>query len=492
MPSSAARPLDTATKPRVRFAPSPTGYLHVGGARTALFNWLFARHFQGTLVLRIEDTDLERSTSEMVDGILQGLQWLGIQWDEGPYYQTQRMDLYRAAAEKLLDSGAAYYCFCSKEELEKRRAKAAEEGRPPRYEGTCRKLDCAEALRRKSGGEAAAVRFAVPESGSTSFDDAVFGKVEFANTELEDFVLLRSDGGPTYHLSVVADDIDLRITHIIRGADHISNTPKQVLLYQALGAPLPTFAHVPLILGPDKTRLSKRHGATSVMAYRDEGIVPEAFRNFLALLGWTPPEGTPEVLGDSDLIRLFGFEGISRSNAVFDRAKLDWFNTEYIRAYRAERLLPLIEEEWRKAGLRIEHERDWLLSTIDLLKPRARSLKDFAGSFRAFFSDEFDPDTAAVEKFLKDESVRRLLVELGQRYGEVADFTEQETEKILRDFAAEKGVKAGALINGARVALTGQGVAPSLFAVMLALGKNRTAERMKGVEELAARAAVRT
>ncbi len=305
-------------------------------------------------------------------------------------------------------------------------------------------------------------------------------------------MLLRSDGGPTYHLSVVADDIDLRITHIIRGADHISNTPKQVLLYQALGAPLPTFAHVPLILGPDKTRLSKRHGATSVMAYRDEGIVPEAFRNFLALLGWTPPEGTPEVLGDSDLIRLFGFEGISRSNAVFDRAKLDWFNTEYIRAYPAERLLPLIEEEWKKAGLPIEHARDWLLSTIELLKPRARSLKDFAGSFRAFFSDEFDPDTAAVEKFLKDESVRRLLVELGQRYGEVADFTEQETEKILRDFAAEKGVKAGALINGARVALTGQGVAPSLFAVMLALGKNRTAERMKGVEELAARAAVRT
>jgi len=466
--------------------------LHVGGARTALFNWLFARHFQGTLVLRIEDTDLERSTSEMVEGILQGLQWLGIQWDEGPYYQTQRMDLYRAAAGKLLDSGAAYYCFCSKEELEKRRTKAAEEGRPPRYEGTCRKLDCAEAVRRKSGGEAAAVRFAVPESGSTSFDDAVFGKVEFANTELEDFVLLRSDGGPTYHLSVVADDIDLRITHIIRGADHISNTPKQVLLYQALGAPLPTFAHVPLILGPDKTRLSKRHGATSVMAYRDEGIVPEAFRNFLARLGWTPPEGTPEVIGDSELIRLFGFEGISRSNAVFDRAKLDWFNTEHIRAYPAERLLPLIEEEWKKAGLPIEHARDWLLSTIELLKPRARSLKDFAGSFRAFFSDEFDPDPAAVEKFLKDESVRRLLVELGQRYGELADFTEQETEKILRDFAAEKGVKAGALINGARVALTGQAVAPSLFAVMLALGKDKTAKRLREVEELGARAAIRT
>src|SRR5215468_810812 len=320
------------SSPRVRFAPSPTGYLHVGGARTALFNWLFARHFGGTFVLRIEDTDLERSTPEMVDGILQGLAWLGLNWDEGPYYQTQRVFLYKQAAEKLVGSGAAYYGFCTKEELEQRRKKASEEGRPPRYEGTCRRLDRAEALSRKTAGEPAAVRFAVPEGGSTSFDDAVFGKVEFANSELEDFVLLRSDGNPTYHLSVVADDVDLRITHIIRGADHISNTPKQVLLYGALRANLPVFAHVPLILGSDKTRLSKRHGATSVTAYRDAGIVPEAFRNYLALLGWTPPPGTPEILSDEQLVRLFSLEAISRSNAVFDRAKLDWFNTEYIRS----------------------------------------------------------------------------------------------------------------------------------------------------------------
>jgi glutamyl-tRNA synthetase len=477
--------------PRVRFAPSPTGYLHVGGARTALFNWLFARHFGGTLVLRIEDTDLERSTTEMVEGILQGMQWLGITWDEGPYYQTQRTDLYRAAAAKLVDSGAAYYCFCSKEELESRRSKAAAEGRPPKYEGTCRKLNRAEALRRQSAGEAAAVRFAIPEGGSTSFDDAVFGTIEFANNELEDFVLLRSDGSPTYHLSVVADDVDLKITHIIRGADHISNTPKQVLLYQALAAPMPVFAHVPLILGPDKTRLSKRHGATSVIAYRDEGIVPEAFRNFLALLGWTPPEGTPEVLGDSELIRLFSLDGISRSNAVFDRAKLDWFNTEYIRSYAAEKLLPLIEDEWKKAGFDpARHNREWLLSTIELLKPRARSLKDFAGSFRAFFSDDFDPDPAAVEKFLKDGNVRRLLGELAARYATSPDFGEQESEKALRDFAAEKGVKAGALINGARVALTGQAVAPSLFAVMNALGRDTVIRRLKAVEEMIARAAV--
>jgi glutamyl-tRNA synthetase len=477
-------------RPRVRFAPSPTGYLHVGGARTALFNWLFARHSGGTLVLRIEDTDLERSTAEMVEGILQGMQWLGINWDEGPYYQTQRTDLYRAAAAKLIESGAAYYCFCSKDELERRRAKAAEESRPPKYEGTCRKLSAAEALRKKSAGEAAAARFAIPEGGNTSFDDAVFGKVEFANSELEDFVLLRSDGSPTYHLSVVADDIDLKITHIIRGADHISNTPKQVLLYQALGATMPVFAHVPLILGPDKTRLSKRHGATSVMSYRDEGIVPEAFRNFLALLGWTPPENTPEILGDTELIRLFGLDGISRSNAVFDRAKLDWFNAEYIRAYSVEKLLPLIEEEWTKAGLNpARHERDWLLSTIELLKPRARSLKDFAGSFRAFFVDDFDPDPAAVDKFLQVENVRRLLIELGGRYATSEDFTEQETEKILRDFSAEKGMKAGALINGARVALTGQAVAPSLFAVMTALGKDAVVGRLRKVEDLLNRAA---
>jgi glutamyl-tRNA synthetase len=463
----------------------------VGGARTALFNWLFARHFGGTLVLRIEDTDLERSTNEMVEGILQGLEWLGINWDEGPYYQTQRVELYRAAAARLIESGAAYYCFCSKEELEARRTKAASEGRPPRYEGTCRRIDRAEAVRRKKAGESAAVRFAIPESGSTAFDDAVFGRVEFANAELEDFVLLRSDGSPTYHLSVVADDIDLRITHIIRGADHISNTPKQVLLYQALGAHMPVFAHVPLILGADKTRLSKRHGATSVIAYRDEGIVPEAFRNFLALLGWTPPEGSPEILGDQELIRLFSLDAISRSNAVFDRAKLDWFNTEYIRAYPAERLLPLIEEEWNKAGLKVDgKDRAWLLSTIDLLKPRARSLKDFAGSFRAFFSDEFEPDPAAVEKFLKDGNVRKLLVELSEHYAALPEFNEQETERVLRDFAAEKAVKAGALINGARVALTGQGVAPSLFAVMSALGKAKTTARLAAAEDVVNQATI--
>jgi len=463
---------------RLRFAPSPTGYLHVGGARTALFNWLFARHYGGTLVLRIEDTDLERSTPEMVEGILAGLRWLGIDWDEGPHFQTNRMELYRAAAGRLIHSGHAYYCFCSKEQLEQQRAQGVAEGRVPR--DVCRSLTPEERLRRYSSGEPAAIRFAVPEGGSTPVDDAVFGRVEFANAEIEDFVLLRSDGVPTYHLSVVVDDLDMRITHVLRGADHLSNTPKQIMLYVALGQPLPVFAHVPLILGPDKTRLSKRHGATSVIAYKEEGIVPEAFRNFLALLGWTPPDSSREILHDRELIDLFDLSGIQKSNAVFDRSKLDWFNSEYLRATPSALLLPLIEEEWKKLELiPFQTSRLAMEATVDLVKPRARNLKDFATIFRAYFSDEFEIDAAAAEKFLKDGAVRGMLSELAARYEAADDFSEAGTEKILRDFAAEKNVKAGALINGGRVALTGQGVAPSFFAVMSNLGQERTVARLK-------------
>jgi glutamyl-tRNA synthetase len=462
---------------RLRFAPSPTGYLHVGGARTALFNWLYARHYGGTLILRIEDTDLERSTPEMVDGILDGLRWLGIDWDEGPFFQTQRMQLYRAAAGHLINNGHAYYCFCTKEQLEQQRAQGVAEGRVTR--DACRSIPRAVARQRIEGGDGAAIRFAVPEGGSTAFDDAVFGRVEFANSELEDFVLLRTDGVPTYHLSVVVDDIDMRMTHVVRGADHLSNTPKQMMLYEALGRPMPVFAHLPLILGPDKTRLSKRHGATSVIAYKEEGIVPEAFRNFLALLGWTPPDSTQEILHDRELIDLFELSSIQKSNAVFDRSKLDWFNTEYIRATPATLLLPLMEEEWKKAGIiPFQTSREAMEATVDLLKPRARNLRDFATLFRGYFSDEFAIDAAARDKFLKDDSVRALLVELASRYGQASEFTEASTEQVLRDFAGEKNVKAGALINGARVVLTGQGVAPSLFAVMVNLGQERTVARM--------------
>ena len=435
------------------------------------------------LVLRIEDTDLERSTPEMVEGILVGLRWLGIDWNEGPFHQTDRLELYRAAAGRLLNSGHAYYCFCTKEQLEQQRAQGVAEGRVTR--DACRNLGREEAARRIEAGEGAAIRFAVPEGGSTAFDDAVFGRVVFANSEIEDFVLLRSDGVPTYHLSVVVDDLDMRISHVLRGADHLSNTPKQMMIYEALGQPLPVFAHVPLILGPDKTRLSKRHGATSVIAYKEEGIVPEAFRNFLALLGWTPPDSSREILHDRELIDLFDLSGIQKSNAIFDRSKLDWFNTEYIRATPAAELLPLIEEEWKKVDLiPFQTSRGTMEATVELVKPRARNLKDFATLFRGYFSDAFDVDRAAVEKFLKDDFVRQMLVELAWRYEQASEFSESGTERVLRDFAAEKNTKAGALINGARVTLTGQGVAPSLFAVMANLGPERTVARLKRAKEI--------
>jgi glutamyl-tRNA synthetase len=477
---------DLPQAPRVRFAPSPTGFLHVGGARTALFNWLFARHTGGVFILRIEDTDFERSSQDMVQGILDGMGWLGLEWDEGPFFQSQRLPSYQSTAEKLRQSGHAYYCFCTKEELEQRRAEAVAAGRPPMYDRRCRAIDPSVAYQRFQNDEPGALRFAVPEGGVTGFDDAVFGRVEFANAELEDFVLLRSDGVPTYHLSVVADDLDMKLTHIIRGADHISNTPKQVLQYQALGEPLPVFAHLPLILGPDKSRLSKRHGATSVLAYREMGIVPEAFRNFLALLGWTPNSAGKEVFASSELIELFSLSGIARSNAVFDNDKLAWFNTEWIRRYSPQELLPLIEEEWAGAGFRPDRSHDEILATIALLQPRARSLKDFAGAFRGYFSDAYEYDTAAVAKFLGDEKIRGMLVELGERYDRVDDFTEMVAEQLLRAFAEEKGVKAGILINGSRVALTGQGVAPSLFAVMASLGKERVVKRLKAAASIPA------
>ena len=486
---------DFVKLPRVRFAPSPTGYLHVGGARTALFNWLFARHTGGALILRIEDTDFERSSEAMVEGILEGMRWLGLNWDEGPFYQSQRLDLYKATAQKLLDSGHAYPCFCTKEDLDHRRKVASEAGKPPMYDRRCSLIAPADATARQTAGEPAAIRFRVPQGGITAFDDAVVGRVEFANSELEDFVLLRSDGIPTYHLSVVADDLDMRLTHIIRGADHISNTPKQVLQYQALGAPLPVFAHVPLILGPDKTRLSKRHGATSVISYKDMGIVPEAFRNFLSLLGWSAgasgkdADGRDrEIFGSDELIQLFSLDGISKSDAVFDNDKLAWFNTEWIRKYSAQDLLPLIQAEWAKTKFAPTRSELDVLTAIDLLKSRARSLTDFATSFRAYFSDDLSFDAAAVAKFLKDDATRGMLVELGNRYAAAAEFTEASTEQMLRAFAEERGVKPGVLINGARVALTGQGVAPSLFAVMLALGRDRVAQRLQAASSIAAHA----
>jgi glutamyl-tRNA synthetase len=470
---------------RVRFAPSPTGYLHVGGARTALFNWLFARRQRGTMILRIEDTDAERNKPELVQGILDGLRWLGVDWDEGPFYQSQRIELYRAAAKKCLANGSAFLCNCPAERYAGGdHAVEGSEGSTVRRVVRC---SCRDG-KPSSPDTKPAIRFRVP-AGKTVFFDAVFGEREFANEEIEDFVLLRSGkddeefGQSMYQLGAVVDDIDMRITHVIRGADHISNTPKQVLLYRALGMEPPVFAHLPLILGPDKSRLSKRHGATDVNMYRTEGFLPEAFRNFLALLGWAPG-GDEEFLRTRDLLEKFSLEGVSRTNGVFDRPKLEWFNTQYLQKLPIEDLLPEVEGELKRSGLWKEEwatgvGREWFSKTVDLLRPRVRLLPDFSTWSRAFFSDDFQIDQAAKDKFWKDPKVPDLLAKLADALAALAEWDHDACDHASRAVAEAAGVKAGLLINATRVAIVGQAVAPPLFDTMVVLGQERVVRRLR-------------
>jgi glutamyl-tRNA synthetase len=478
---------------RVRFAPSPTGYLHVGGARTALFNWLFARKNNGTMILRIEDTDAERNKPELVEGIVDGLKWLGVNWDEGPFYQSQRTQLYRDAAKQLLANGSAFLCHCPPERYAggDHAAEGAEKAQVRRVV----RCSCRDG-KPSSPGTKPAIRFKVPIGGTTKFYDAVFGESEFSNDEIEDFVLLRSGkegeefGQAMYQMSVVVDDIDMRITHVIRGADHISNTPKQVLLYRALGIEPPVFAHVPLILGADKKRLSKRHGATDVNMYRREGFLPEAFRNFLALLGWAPG-GDEEYLPTKDLLDKFSLEGVSRTNGVFDRAKLEWFNTQYLQKLPIEALLPEVAQQLKQDALWKEEwatseGHEWFSRTVDLLRPRVRLLPDFSSWSRAFFTDDFTRDPAAKAKFWKDEKVPALLKNLADTLAALPEWNHDACDHASRKVAEEGGVKAGLLINATRVAIVGQAVAPPLFDTMVVLGQERVVRRLReALRELA-------
>jgi glutamyl-tRNA synthetase len=472
---------------RVRFAPSPTGYLHVGGARTALFNWLYARGQGGTMILRIEDTDVERNKPELVNGIIDGLKWLGVDWDEGPFYQSQRTALYLEAAKKCLANGSAFLCYCAAEKYVG--GDHAEEGAETQKVRRVTRCSCRDG--KPSNPEVKpAVRFKVPVGGTTKFMDAVFGEREFSNDEIEDFVLVRSGKGDDdfgqamYQMSVVVDDIDMHITHVIRGADHISNTPKQVLLYRALGAEIPIFAHVPLILGADKSRLSKRHGATDVNMYRTEGFLPEAFRNFLALLGWAPG-GDEEFLRTSQLIEKFSLEGVSRTNGVFDHAKLEWFNTQYLQKLPIEELLPEVEAQLKRSGLWKDEwaagaGHGWFSKTVDLLRPRVRLLPDFASWSRAFFTDEFARDPAAKEKFWKEPAkIKELLAKTAGALTALADWNHDACDHATRAVAEAAGVKAGLLINAIRVAIVGQAVAPPLFDTMVALGQERVVRRLR-------------
>jgi glutamyl-tRNA synthetase len=470
--------------PRVRFAPSPTGYLHIGGARTALFNWLFARRHGGVFVLRIEDTDVERSSEAMVGGILDGLRWLGLDWDEGPmvagphapYFQSQRQAKYLAAAETLVARGHAYYCYCTPEELKARR-----EGNPEyKYERTCLRLSPDEVRAREQAGMPRAVRFKVP-NGTIRVDDVVKGTIDFDASLIEDFVVLRSDGHPTYHLSVVSDDVEMKITHVVRGDDHISNTPKQILLCQALGAPLPKFAHVPLILGADKKRLSKRHGATSVMEYANQGYLPEAMVNFLALLGWSPGKGDREVFTRDELAGIFDLQGISGGNAVFNPEKLDWFNQQHLARLAPQELAARLKSSFEAAGLwsddLLTTRHAWFFAVLALLVPRAKRLSDFAAQSAYFFRAP-QYDAAAVGKHLRADGMASHLSTLADAFSTLPEFDAVSTEAVLRQVADALGLKAGTLIHAVRVAVTGTTVSPGLFEVLALVGRAKVRERL--------------
>lgn len=478
--------MSPASPPRVRFAPSPTGYLHIGGARTALFNWLYARRHGGTFILRIEDTDTERSSDEMTSVILQSLHWLGLSWDEGPgvggphapYLQSARRERHLAHARQLVERGAAYRCYCTPEVLQTKRAAAEASGGGWIYDRTCRALSSDARAAHEAAGTAFVVRMFVPET-NTSFDDQVHGRISVPPSSIEDFVIVRSDGTPTYQLSVVSDDIDMQVTHVVRGDDHISNTPKQILLYRALDAPVPVFAHVPLILGADKKRLSKRHGATAVGEYEAQGYLPDAFLNYLALLGWSPGSGDQEIFSRDDLIARFTLDGISGGNAVFNPEKLDWFNQQYIAALDDDALVDVLRPLLVADGVwRDDVDRAWLHAVLALLRPRSKRLTDFPPQFRLFVADDVVRDPAAMAKHLGDDAARAHLAALRDRLASTTPFTAAALEPVLRGLADERGVKAGTLIHAARVAVTGQTVSPGIFDVLELVGRDRVLARI--------------
>lgn len=456
---------------RTRFAPSPTGYLHLGGARTALFNYLFARRFGGSFVLRIEDTDRARSSQEYVDAILEGLAWLGLEADEGPIFQSGREDLYRRQVETLLEGEHAYYCFCTAEELDARREKAQQAGRSPAYDRTCRDLG-----RRPRSGESAVVRFRCPIEGQTAFDDMIRGPVVFENAELDDLVIVRSDGTPTFHLVVVVDDIELEITHILRGEDHVSNTPRQIGIFRALGAEPPRYGHLPLIVGPDRARLSKRHGATSVSAYRDQGFVPDAVVNYLARLGWS--HGDQEIFSRDELVALFDLDAVGKAASAFDLEKFSWVNFEHMRRMDAAALAaaaaPFFPQAQR-ASLDLER----LRRVVPLFRDRAHTLVELAAQARALVCDDLRYDPKSVRKFL-GEAERERLVALADALEGVQPWQASTIEAAFADIVARFEIKLGKLAQPARVALTGGTVSPGIFEVCEALGIERTVSRLRG------------
>jgi len=466
---------------RVRFAPSPTGFLHIGGVRTALFNWLYARQQHGVFILRIEDTDQSRSTDESIQAIIEGMKWVGLDWDEGPYRQTDRMDLYRSHAMQLFAKGQAYWCVCKAEELEARRKEAELKGLSPRYDGRCRTLGIVNPT-----GEAA-LRFKAPQEGQTVVDDLIKGKVVFDHTVLDDLIILRSNGYPTYNFSVVVDDALMHITHVVRGDDHLTNTPRQVPIFQALGFPVPQFGHLPMILGSDKARLSKRHGATSIMAYKDMGYLPEAMVNYLVRLGWS--YGDQELFTRQELIEKFSWKNVQSSAAVFNSDKLLWLNAEYIKTsspgYIAEALVPLLEAAGLKDEVR-SVSAEWLAQLVVLVRERTKTLIEMVEWVKPYFGQAVTFDEEAAKKFLTP-AIASTLSKLLVRLEAFSTYSKQEWEESFKKLVEAEGMKMGQLAQPVRVALTGRTASPGLFDVMEILGRERTLARLrKGIERASA------
>jgi glutamyl-tRNA synthetase len=472
---------------RVRFAPSPTGYLHVGGARTALFNHLFARHHGGTFILRIEDTDRDRSTDEYIEAILDGMRWLGMDWDEGPFRQTDRYDIYKGYIQKLLDEGMAYVCFCTPAELEERRKAAMAEGRTPKYDGRCRDLKTPP-----PGfipGQPAAVRFKMPAEGETVVEDLIRGRVVFNNSELDDLIIARSDGTPTYNVCVVIDDVDMNITHVIRGDDHLNNTPRQAQIYKALGRPVPLFAHLPMILGADKARLSKRHGATSVQSYREMGYLPQALLNYLVRLGWS--HGDQEVFTREELIEKFSLEHVGKAAAVFNPEKLLWINAEYIKHSAPEKLIPLVMRFLADEDTGILQpgpmplggsvgDAAWFARAIATLQERSRTLLELANSLKYYLREDVALDEKAAKKFINADTKPFLEAVIGRLDALPPDqWSVAAVEAVFNSLMAELGVQLGKLAQPVRVAMTGNTVSPGIYEVLEIVGRERSIKRLQ-------------
>jgi len=469
---------------RLRFAPSPTGFLHVGGARTALFNWLFVKKYGGQFLLRVEDTDKARGTEASTRAIFEGLQWLGLSWDDEVVFQGANLERHRSDVQRLLDTGKAYRCFCTPAELDVQRKAAEERHEAFRYDRRCANLPADEVARRVESGMPFAIRFRMPE-GQTSWDDLVHGTITFANKDIGegDFIILRSDATPIYNLAVVSDDIAMGITLVMRGDDHVSNTPKQILLYEALGAAIPRFAHLPMIHGLDGKKLSKRHGATAVGDYQHMGILPQAMLNFLALLGWSPGNDI-EVMTVPQMIELFSTDGLSKNAAIFDTKKLEWMNGQHLGMMSAAELLPLVTQGIVSAGLAAEDSlakrRAWLLVLIDLLKVRARTIDDIVRQAIPYLTDSVEYDPEAVAKQWKDKGATAdILQATHDALASVGDWTLESTEQALRALADARGVAAGKIFQPLRVALTGLTASPGIFDVLVVLGKAGSLARVE-------------